>query len=457
MERATNSGGPYTLVASPLGTSYADQGLANGTTYYYVISAIDFYGESLDSTEVSATTIPAGGTVYQNTILTDGPIGYWPLDLSVDTNTDSSGNLLATDLSGHGNTGVYRYLTVTNKMAGPSIFMSNSVNFDGVSSYVDLSLGSNPALLNINGKITMEAWVQPSSSTTYGDIMGKGYDSSLNSDELEMRANNGNYHGGTYNGTVDDRGANGGTESTNWTYVVCTYDGASWNLYVNAARPATGADTVGAYVFNDPWAIGSGTADGLSRCFQGNICQVALYTNALTSTQIANHYSRGRNGQTPAVPINLTATPHDGRISLSWNPSVGATSYSIKRAAVSGGSYTTIATAPGSGYVDASLVNGMTYYYVISASNLAGTSSNSAEVNATPLTRVLVTLNAQPQMGGTFDFSFTGQSNVACVIETSTNLIDWVAVLTNTSADGQFVFTGSNAMTDSARYYRVRQ
>jgi len=55
VKRATTSGGPYTTIASPFTTSYTDSGLTNGTTYYYVISAVNSAGESPDSSQVSAT------------------------------------------------------------------------------------------------------------------------------------------------------------------------------------------------------------------------------------------------------------------------------------------------------------------------------------------------------------------------------------------------------------------
>jgi len=43
--RATQSGGPYTLRASlPLTTSYTDLGLTSGTTYYYVVAAVNTSG-----------------------------------------------------------------------------------------------------------------------------------------------------------------------------------------------------------------------------------------------------------------------------------------------------------------------------------------------------------------------------------------------------------------------------
>ncbi|MGE5325745.1 MAG: glycoside hydrolase family 44 protein, partial [Deltaproteobacteria bacterium] len=55
VKRSTTSGGPYTTVASPTTTSYTDTGLANGSTYYYVVSAVNAAGESANSTQVSAT------------------------------------------------------------------------------------------------------------------------------------------------------------------------------------------------------------------------------------------------------------------------------------------------------------------------------------------------------------------------------------------------------------------
>ncbi len=58
LKRGTASGGPYTTVASPTGTSATDSGLTNGTTYYYVVTAVNSAGQSGNSNEASAT--PAG-------------------------------------------------------------------------------------------------------------------------------------------------------------------------------------------------------------------------------------------------------------------------------------------------------------------------------------------------------------------------------------------------------------
>jgi TatA/E family protein of Tat protein translocase len=54
VKRSGNSGGPYALIASTAATSYSDEGLASGT-YYYVVTSIGSYGESVNSIEVSAS------------------------------------------------------------------------------------------------------------------------------------------------------------------------------------------------------------------------------------------------------------------------------------------------------------------------------------------------------------------------------------------------------------------
>jgi fibronectin type 3 domain-containing protein len=81
----------------------------------------------------------------------------------------------------------------------------------------------------------------------------------------------------------------------------------------------------------------------------------------------------------------LTATAGNAQVSLSWTAASGASSYKIKRAAVSGGPYATIVTSSvGTAFLDGTVTNGTTYFYVVSAVNAYGESSNSAEKSATP-------------------------------------------------------------------------
>jgi hypothetical protein len=56
VKRSTTSGGPYTSIAPNVTTtSHTDTSVANGTTYHYVVSAVNSAGESGNSTQASAT------------------------------------------------------------------------------------------------------------------------------------------------------------------------------------------------------------------------------------------------------------------------------------------------------------------------------------------------------------------------------------------------------------------
>src|SRR5262249_2772072 len=68
-----------------------------------------------------------------------------------------------------------------------------------------------------------------------------------------------------------------------------------------------------------------------------------------------------------APPASLPATAGSGQVALSWPASVGAVGYHVKRAAVSGGPYSTLACPTSTSYTDSAVVGGTTYYYVVSA------------------------------------------------------------------------------------------
>lgn len=86
----------------------------------------------------------------------------------------------------------------------------------------------------------------------------------------------------------------------------------------------------------------------------------------------------------PAAPTGVVATAGNAQATLNWSASTGATSYNVKRATTSGGSYTTVATVTGTSYTNTGLTNGTAYYYVVSAVNSAGQSANSSQVSVTP-------------------------------------------------------------------------
>ncbi|HEX9045691.1 MAG TPA: family 78 glycoside hydrolase catalytic domain [Verrucomicrobiae bacterium] len=85
------------------------------------------------------------------------------------------------------------------------------------------------------------------------------------------------------------------------------------------------------------------------------------------------------------TPTGLTATPGNHQVNLAWNSVAGAVSYNIKRASVSGGPYTTIASGViGTNYTDTAVTNGGTYYYVVCAGTVSAEGGNSFEASASP-------------------------------------------------------------------------
>ena len=86
----------------------------------------------------------------------------------------------------------------------------------------------------------------------------------------------------------------------------------------------------------------------------------------------------------PTTPV-LTASGRDFQVRLSWSTGTGGTSFRVRRSTTAGGPYTVIANnVKGTAYVDSGLVNGTTYYYVVSGSNMVGESADSNEASATP-------------------------------------------------------------------------
>ena len=131
-----------------------------------------------------------------------------------------------------------------------------------------------------------------------------------------------------------------------------------------------------------------------------------LNTSTFSSVQITGG-NGGAVAVTPDAPAAFLAAAGENAVSLRWQPSSGATGYTIKRATASGGAYSTVASGvTTSSFTDASVANGTTYYYVVAATNSAGTSANSAEDSATPIKPMV-----NVAFGGTASSSAIGNSS----------------------------------------------
>lgn len=89
-------------------------------------------------------------------------------------------------------------------------------------------------------------------------------------------------------------------------------------------------------------------------------------------------------GVPPAAPTLTVTSTSDRRAALSWTTTAGANRYELKVSPTSGGPYTSLGSQTSTAFVHAGLTNGTTYYYVVEAANLYGTSPASAQVTATP-------------------------------------------------------------------------
>ncbi len=94
--------------------------------------------------------------------------------------------------------------------------------------------------------------------------------------------------------------------------------------------------------------------------------------------------SGGRGAAAPSAPSNLTAKSGDSQVTLSWATTATANSYTVERSTQSGGPYTPVATLAANTYLDNTVTNGSTYYYVVRAANMIGSSAVSSQVSVFP-------------------------------------------------------------------------
>ena len=149
----------------------------------------------------------------------------------------------------------------------------------------------------------------------------------------------------------------------------------------------SGSDGPIGMIVLSPFAKGSGysntihyTHGSLLRTVE-TIFGVSLLGDAAAQTDLSDLFG---TPAPPAAPASINATAGNGQVALSWTASAGAVSYNVKRSLVSGGPYAFVTSVTTTNYTDTGLTNGMTYYYVVTASNTSGESSNSPQTSATP-------------------------------------------------------------------------
>jgi hypothetical protein len=128
VKRATTSGGPYTQVSAPTSSNYTNTGLTNGTTYFYVVSALNASGESADSSQASAT--PAAAVAADVTITVDPtktkPISPWIYGLNFYTGVSGAPPHLTLDRAGGNRWTAYNWETNASNAGSDFLYENDS-------------------------------------------------------------------------------------------------------------------------------------------------------------------------------------------------------------------------------------------------------------------------------------------------------------------------------------------
>jgi len=123
VKRANVSGGPYTVIKSNLiATTYADINVANGTTYYYVVSGVAGGIQTANSFEAGATPNITTGSV------------------SIKVTSISLGIGGAIQLGGTGDVGQAYVLQATTNLVPPVVWLSlltNNADINGIFNFTD--------------------------------------------------------------------------------------------------------------------------------------------------------------------------------------------------------------------------------------------------------------------------------------------------------------------------------
>jgi alpha-L-rhamnosidase len=169
----------------------------------------------------------------------------------------------------------------------------------------------------------------------------------------------------TYNSILGQVVSNWSMNGPTLTMTVGVPVGATATVYIPASNSTTVTES----------GVPASQAQGVTLLGTGS--GTAIYQVA------SGNYVFSSTPPLPA-PVNFGAVPGSSQVTLSWTGSPLATGYTVQRATASGGPYTTLASNVSNvSYTDTSISDGMTYYYVVTATSPAG-SAASAEVSATP-------------------------------------------------------------------------
>jgi hypothetical protein len=324
----------------------------------------------------------ASAADYPTTILGDKPVAYYRFE-------DPSGSSTATDATGNGYDGAYSYDSdVNGNVDYPKLDVvgidTNSVLFHNYTdtnalAHSESMVVPNNSAMNPAGPFSIEFWARPTSdANTYRVPVGNFAGYSFNSGGWQFYQSPGTP--GTWIWSVNGGAAfmqAGAVVKNQWAHIVGVYDGTNLTFYLNGVAAVT--QSFPTYAVNNSGVNGlvvSGDPSTGWGNWEGYIDEVAVYTNALSYTQVTNHYAVGLVGfdtrkDPPSVLVDAGESATDPA-SVSVNAGstatfdpivVGATPLSYqwyKNGAIYAGQTNAILS-----FTASSSDNGATYYVVV--------------------------------------------------------------------------------------------
>ena len=341
VKRSSISGGPYASIATGLVSTNFSDTVPVGMRYYYVVTAVVGGVESPNSPE--ATVILPYPWMTQD-IGTVNVIGSASLNYGVFTETGSGADIWnATDafrfvyVSVTGNCTIIARVTAvqnTDPWSKAGVMIRESLAANAINAFVAVTPG--------NG-VTWQT------RSTTGGATGNAATANLTAPYWVKLVRSGN----TFTGYRSP-------------------DGAIWTQQGTAT-----------------FAMASTVYIGLALTSHNN--------SSLCTATFDNVTLPGWANLTPApAPAGLAAVAGNGQAALTWLASSSATSYNLKRSTTNGGPYVLVTNVAATNCTDSGLANNTNYYYVVSALNPAGESTNSAAVNVIPQGSVPAGLSAAP-------------------------------------------------------------
>jgi hypothetical protein len=240
---------------------------------------------------VAIVASPLARADYSNTLVSQGPVGYWRLSETTAspppiTTAANAGSMAATGNGTYdGSQGFLR------GFAGALASSDKAVHFDGSSQDVQVPYN---ATLNPTANFTVEGWFKADSANAQCAIScghfaspRSGwliYQNGANSYNLRMYNQNGTATSLNLNGFVTNVASVVGV----WTHVSFTYDGTTAIMYLNGSFAAQGNPT--SYVPGPDGAFAIGMRSDTGFRWPGYADEVAFYPSVLSAAEIATHY-----------------------------------------------------------------------------------------------------------------------------------------------------------------------